>query len=219
MEKDYRHKGLELTPSIFAELLIKFYDGKQFDRRTAVSSILDYHIQNGGIVKKGKDIVAVFKKATSNLKDYGIQNVGYGTWRLNYIEKETTIVEPKKPVEYSFIVDKEIGEGQNAVYLYYYDAYKELAELKDLQSWECKIGRTDVEPIQRIMGQAGTCYPEFPHIALVMYCEDSSQLELAIHSILKVQKKNIESAPGKEWFITSPQEIEEIYFMIMKHPL
>lgn len=216
MENDYKYKGVELTPSVFAELLIKFYDGKQFDRQTAISFILDYHTRNGGVLKKGKNVVTVFKKATSNLKDYGIQNVGYGTWRLNYIEKETTIVETLKPIEYSYTVDKEIGEGQNSVYLYYYDAYKKLAELKGLQSWECKIGRTDVEPLQRIMGQAGTCYPEFPHIALVMYCEDSSQLELAIHSILKVKKKHIESAPGKEWFITSPHEIEELYTMIMK---
>jgi hypothetical protein len=44
MENDYKYKGAELTPSIFAELLIKFYDGTQFDRQTAVLSILDYHI-------------------------------------------------------------------------------------------------------------------------------------------------------------------------------
>jgi hypothetical protein len=86
-----------------------------------------------------------------------------------------------------------------------------------MQSWECKIGRTDVEPIQRIMGQAGTCYPEFPHIALIIHCEDSSQLEMAFHSILKVRRKYIKSAPGKEWFMTSPQEIEDIYSLIMKH--
>ena len=86
-----------------------------------------------------------------------------------------------------------------------------------MQSWECKIGRTDVEPIQRIMGQAGTCYPEIPHIALVIYCEDSFQLEMAFHSILKVQKKYIKSAPGKEWFMTSPRKIEDIYSLIMRH--
>ncbi len=81
MENDYKYKGVELTPSIFAELLIKFYDGTQFDRQTAVLSILDYHTQNGGVMKSGKNIIAVFKKAASNLKDYGMQNVGYGIWR------------------------------------------------------------------------------------------------------------------------------------------
>jgi len=219
MEEEYTYKGLELTPNVFVDLLIRFFDGKQFDRQTAISVITSYHKQHGGVVKDGKSVVPVFKKATLKMKDCGIQNVGYGTWKLNFREKKTTIIESQIKTEYSYSVDKVLGEGNNSVYLYYYDAYKELAEMKGMQSWECKIGRTDVEPLQRIIGQAGTCYPEFPHIALVMHCEDSSQLELAIHSILKVQKKNIESAPGKEWFITSPQEIEEIYFMIMKHPL
>ena len=217
MEIEYKYKGVELTPSVFAELLIQKFDGKQFDRQTAISVILDYHTQHGGVLKNGKSLVAVFKKAAQNLRDCGIQNIGYGTWRLNYKEKDVSIVEPQKIYENSYTIDKEIGEGNNAVYLYYYDAYKKLAELKGMQSWECKIGRTDVEPIQRIMGQAGTCYPEIPHIALVIYCEDSFQLEMAFHSILKVQKKYIKSAPGKEWFMTSPRKIEDIYSLIMRH--
>ena len=216
MEEEYKYKGVELTPNVFSDLLITLFDGKQFDRRTAVSIIIDYHKQHGGVVKPGKNVVSVFKKASQSLHDCGIQNVGYGTWRLNYKEKNTTIIESQIKEVTSYSVDKELGEGSNSVYLYYYDAYKELAELKGIKTWECKIGRTDVEPIQRILGQAGTCYPEMPHIALIMYCDDSLQLEMALHSILKVQKKNIESAPGKEWFLTSPQEIEEMYSMIMK---
>lgn len=216
MEEEYKYKGLELTPSVFADLLIQFFDGTQFDRRTAISDITNHHKTFGGVLKEDKNAISVFKHATRILKDCGIQNVGYGMWRLNYKKKELTIIEPQMKEDISYTIEKELGKGKKSVYLYYYNAYKELARIKGMHSWECKIGRTDVEPIQRIMGQAGTCYPELPHIALVMYCDDSSQLELAIHSILKVQKKNITSAPGKEWFITSPQEIEEMYFMIMK---
>ena len=110
--------------------------------------------------------------------------------------------------------DKELGVGNSSVYVYYYDSYKDLAILKGLQSWQCKVGRSDVEPLQRIIGQAGTCYPEFPHVALVIYCDDSAQMETALHAILKLQKKHIESAPGTEWFMTSPEEIEKLYHVL-----
>ena len=79
------------------------------------------------------------------------------------------------------------------------------------QIWECKIGRTDVDPISRIFSQAGTCYPEFPHIALIIYCDDSSLLEKTLHNILKLNNKCFTESPGKEWFLTSPDEIERLY--------
>ena len=71
--------------------------------------------------------------------------------------------------------------------------------------------------LQRIIGQAGTCYPEFPHVALVIYCDDSAQMETALHAILKLQKKHIESAPGTEWFMTSPEEIEKLYHVLFEN--
>ena len=81
--------------------------------------------------------------------------------------------------------------------------------------WECKIGRTDKDPLQRIFGQAGTCYPELPHIALIIKCSNSLQLEAALHNILKLRNRWIENAPGTEWFLTSPAEIESVYHIIV----
>ena len=89
------------------------------------------------------------------------------------------------------------------------------AEICGHSSWECKIGRTDKDPLQRIFGQAGTCYPEPPHIALIMKCSNSLQLESALHNILKLRNRWIENAPGTEWFLTSPGEVESFYHMIV----
>lgn len=159
--------------------------------------------------------ISVFKKATQRLKDCGIENVGYGIWKLLYKEKVIEVVVPtKEPDNVSFKADVTIGSGKASVYVYYYDSYKELAELKGKDVWECKIGRTDVDPIGRIVSQAGTCYPELPHIALIINCDDSSALEIALHSALKFQNKWLEDAPGTEWFLTSPQEIKRIYSML-----
>ncbi|MCH3923261.1 GIY-YIG nuclease family protein [Limosilactobacillus sp.] len=102
----------------------------------------------------------------------------------------------------------------DAVYLYYYDKYKELAELKGQHVWECKIGRTETDPISRVLGQAGTCYPELPHIALILNCDNSSLMEKALHSILKVKGRWLSDSPGKEWFITSPEEVENLYLFM-----
>lgn len=211
----YKYKGIELTPAIFSELLIQLFDGTQFSRQDAIDAIIKYHQENGGTLNK-PSYVSAFKKATQNLKDTGIENVGYGIWKLNYqIDSTEVVVSQKTSSEISVHADLEIGSGNASVYVYYYDSYRELAIIKGSRSWECKIGRTDVDPIGRIVGQAGTCYPELPHIALIIYCDDSSLLEKALHNILKLKNRWLENSPGKEWYITSPNEIEEIYKSIV----
>lgn len=212
---DYQYKGMKLTPAVFQELLIQLFDGKQFSRRDAIETIILYHVEHGGVNDKAS-YVATFKKATQNLKKSGIKNVGYGVWRLSYEKKSVEIVSVEKKTEsINFVADKELGSGEKAVYVYYYEGYKKLAELQGKNVWECKIGRTDDNPISRIINQAGTCYPELPHIAVIFYCDDSSLLEKTFHSILKMKNKWLSDAPGAEWFITSPDEIERIYYMIM----
>ena len=213
---DYKYIGLELTPAIFSDLLIQLFDGKQFNRQDALDRITKYHLENGGVLNKSS-YISVFKKAAQRLKNSGIENVGYGVWKLCYEKKSVeVIISENKSDTVVFSADKEIGSGHNSVYVYYYDRYKELANLKGQEIWECKIGRTDVDPISRIVGQSGTCYPELPHIALIIYCDDSSLLEKALHSILKVKNRWLSNSPGKEWFLTSPEEIESIYLSIIE---
>ena len=56
---EYKYAGIELTPNVFAELLILLFDGKQFKRTTAIEVITKYHHDGGGILGK-KEYVAVF---------------------------------------------------------------------------------------------------------------------------------------------------------------
>ena len=214
---EYIYNGLELTPAVFRALLIQFFDGKQFSRQDALEKITKYHVENGGLLKKSS-YVPVFKKAVQLLKNNEIENVGYGIWKLCYQKDLAEIIIPKKKSDsMNYFADKEIGSGKFAVYVYYYDSYKELAGLKGETAWACKIGRTDVDPIARIFSQAGTCYPELPHLALIIYCDDSSLLEKILHNILKIKNRWISNSPGKEWFITSPEEIESIYTSVIEH--
>jgi hypothetical protein len=76
--------------------------------------------------------------------------------------------------------------------------------------WPCKIGRTDRDPLQRVLSQASTALPEKPHISLIVKTDVASHLEAALHGILTVRNRRIDSAPGTEWFLTSPDEVLEI---------
>lgn len=206
-------------PTIFRELLVEQFDGKIFSRQSAIRIIADYHLQNGGIIEDERDLVGVFKRATQVMQkqNMGLVNKGYGTWELHYKKQEQQIVkESYEMVEKNYNVDEIIGSGDRAVYVYYFDSYAEKNALKGNSTWECKIGRNDNNPIQRILGQVGTCFPELPHIALIIKCDDSVTLEAALHSVLKVQGKWISKAPGNEWFMTNPKEIKELYYRVIK---
>lgn len=210
---EYKYFGLELTPSIFKELLIQLFDGEQFDRNYAINTIVNYHVDNGGNATHSTYAPA-FKRACQALKGNGIENVGYGIWRLLYEKQEVKTVHTGVTKEKEYLSDKYLGHGDYAIYVYYYDKYKDFANLSGNNVWECKVGRTDVCPINRIFSQTGTCYPECPHLALVIYCDDSVLLEKTLHDILKMKNRWIANAPGNEWFITSPEEIEQIYYAI-----
>lgn len=217
--EDYEFCGVPLTPVIFGKLLIQLFDGKRFERQAAISEVVAYHRENGGIVKKGRNPIDTFKKATLDLrkKDIGFINKGYGVWELHYHEPELVevVTDSSEVEEVMYSVDEILGTGPNAVYVYYYDVYCEFARIKGEVVWPCKIGRTDCDPIQRIIGQAGTCYPELPHVALIIYCDDSNALETAFHNIMKVKGRWMADAPGKEWFMTSPDELKAIYTSVL----
>ncbi len=106
------------------------------------------------------------------------------------------------------------GSGKSSVYLYYYPQYRESAESKGEKVWKCKIGRTiHGKADTRIRSQA-TGLPEIPKIGLHIKTDKPKEIERSIHSILKGRGKHIEEAPGSEWFLTSPSEVEEIYKFI-----
>ena len=74
----------------------------------------------------------------------------------------------------------------------------------------CKIGRTDRDPVARVLAQAATALPERPHIALVIRTSFALAWEAALHGVLTLRGRRIEDAPGAEWFLTSPDEVYEL---------
>lgn len=92
-----------------------------------------------------------------------------------------------------------IGSGSESVYVYYFPSQEADS------SWPCKIGRAKGDPIKRIRMQQASMQ-EQPIVALVIKTNDSGALESLIHSSLKKA-----SSFGREWFVTSPTEVEQIF--------
>jgi T5orf172 domain len=107
------------------------------------------------------------------------------------------------------VINREIGNGPESVYVYYHDAYADQARLNGSSVWECKVGSTVGEPDARVIGQGAlTAFPRPPIIGLVIRTEDGRNLERALHSALTLVGRRVEGGGGSEWFMTSPEQIE-----------
>jgi len=107
-------------------------------------------------------------------------------------------------------IEKEIGDGEDYVYVYYNPNDKKLALLEGRERWECKIGFSSTDPIQRIIDQGiQTSISQEPIIGLLVRTENGYYTEAMLHKCL-YQYKIRASGVGDEWFMTSPNEVENI---------
>ena len=160
------------------------------------------HIERGGLSTIRSER-GVYQEALKYLKREGkITMPSKGYWNIHH-----PVFDKNDEVESNII-----GEGKGTVYLYYYPSHKERAKSSKSPVWECKIGKTDGDPYERVRDQIDkkTGLPEEPQIGLIIKTDDPLAIERAIQSVLKAQGRQ-KDAPGKEWFITSPYEVEYIY--------
>ena len=108
----------------------------------------------------------------------------------------------------------EHGSGDESVYLYCFETYREIAKHKKEACFPCKIGRSSVDPVSRVLSQASTALPEYPTIIRLYRTSESRSLEAIIHGTLTLRGKYLETSPGTEWFLPSPEEVDEIFFRI-----
>ncbi len=213
----YKYENIELMPEIFAELLLQLFPNKQFKRQEAIDKIIKYHLFNGGTCDK-KTYIDAFKCATLMLrkKGYDVTNPSYGIWRIGdvsdgFVSYRDAIAMKSNSLTEVIDTQEEIGNGDEAVYVYYYPVYKKYALMHRQKCWYCKVGMTTKTVWDRIYPQSSTGFPEEPVVALIIRCFDAHKWEQTIHNILKMKNKWIKNAPGKEWFITSPSEVKSIY--------
>ncbi|MGA2553425.1 MAG: hypothetical protein ABSF20_01410 [Smithella sp.] len=177
--EDYKFKNLPIAPIIIETIIIELFNGKTIKRDEIINRTLDYHITNGGLPPDAQDFSRSVKKALSNMSKKGwALNRSYGYWEINKTDSPVTIEEEANDeIEVNNIPTHSIyGKGKYAIYFYYYPNYRKLSELQGEKVWQCKIGRTDGDPLIRILSQASTALPEKPIIEFIIKTEDSSLL-------------------------------------------
>jgi hypothetical protein len=76
-----------------------------------------------------------------------------------------------------------------------------------------KIGKTEVDTVQRVIAQIGTSTPDKPVLLLEIRTHDHHSLERAVHSILEHRGCKV-TGGGGEWFKTTREDVIGIYRFI-----
>ncbi len=94
----------------------------------------------------------------------------------------------------------EVGSGEKAVYAYGYRCAPD----------RLKIGRSDVDVVRRVAQQIATGTPDKPSLFLVVRTDNARALEMLLHGTLQLRGRKILGG-GDEWYVTSRQELIQIY--------
>ena len=210
-----------LTIEIPRQLILERFIGQPcVPRSEIINHVEEVHCRD--VRKLSENEKQIVNDALISLRDKGLaDNPKRGYWSFlttDGSEASKMIKKPQRQVDTSGVKniapERTIGSGKSSVYLYYYPQYRESAESKGEKVWKCKIGMTiHGEPQIRIREQA-TGLPEIPRNGLHIKTDRHEKIERIIHDILKVRGRYVEDAPGTEWFLTSPSEVEEIYNFI-----
>ena len=219
--------GLPFVRPIVRQIIEELFQSQaQWKSTDLTDRVIQIHRERGGISPTNSS--SVIKRVLQCLRDEGIIIApGQGWWRrvtssisandspsheLTQIPP-TNAVEDEEPIEVLIKAEKELGSGDECVYLYFNPNDRKLAELEGREVWECKIGRTGSnDAVNRILNQGiRTALSRTPLIGLVVRTDDSIALESILHASLRLAGAEVPDSPGTEWFLTSPRRIEAWY--------
>ena len=212
MNDQYKYVEESLTPNMAQELIQELFAGQTVQKQEIVRFVDATHQDRGGLPSKAKRGHPV-TRALSKMKKVGlVENPSQGFWSISLSTNDDSIDSERNNLDSENVEpEKIIGSGKQSVYLYYYSAYKRLAEFQSEEVWACKIGKARNDPVSRILSQTRTALPEYPKVGLIIKTDNLSLMETTIQNILRLQGKQKQDAPGNEWFITSPSEVEQVY--------
>ena len=213
MNNQYDFFEKPLTPSRAEKLITELFAGQTVQKQEMMCIVDETHHERGGRPSKARFHHPVTMALSKMKRERHAENPRQGVWFISSSSQDDESVDDESLNSEEVNLDSErtVGSGENSVYLYYFPAYKRLAELQGEQVWPCKIGKTRYDAISRISAQTRTALPEYPKIGLVIKTDEVRLMETTIQNIMKLQGKQKSDAPGTEWFITSPSEVEQVY--------
>jgi len=212
-----------LTIGISRDLILQRFIGQnRIPTREIVAHVEMVHCESIGELTSNEKMIV--SDALNSLRKKGLaDNPERGYWSFQDQNQSNTdsiattnFIHTSNKMRANSDLDPErtIGSGRSSVYLYYYQKYRESAESKGEKVWECKIGMTIHGVADGRIKEQTTGLPEVPKIGLHIKTDKHEKIERILHDILKARGKYIDAAPGREWFLTSPSEVEEIYKFI-----
>ena len=191
-------------------------------RSEIVQAVKDEWVRVSGRPFKA-NVVAKVKKALSEAQAAGTVNAeeAKGWWRASDPESSKQSVADQATGSTPDLSDLDeletneiesehtVGAGDQFIYAYYIPVYRELFEAQGSSRWPIKIGKS-IDAKQRLNTHA-TALPDAPTVAVLIKTSDAANLERLLHLTLRVRGREYDGTGGSEWFVTSPQEILEIY--------
>lgn len=109
-----------------------------------------------------------------------------------------------------------MGDGPEEVYAYTFPSLVELAHFKRQNFYPMKIGCTadkDVGTFNRVRSQIfeDAAYPEKVKLLCILRCADGRAVEAAVHRHLNDADRRLQSAVGREWFLSNTEEIRQLF--------
>ena len=208
MNNQYEYAEKSLTPRIAQHLIIELFTGRTVQKQEIMRIVDETHRERGGLSPRAKFKNPVTLALYNMTREGLVENPSQGYCLILSTTQEDDSMDPEPG---NLEPEKIIGSGKQSVYLYYYPAYQRLAELQGEERWGCKIGKAKNDPLIRISSQTRTALPEYPTVGLIIKTDEFALMETTIQNILKLQGKHIQNAPGTEWFLTSPSEVETVY--------
>ena len=203
-------KGITLTePFVKAWLLKLMVVGRKYDVNELFEIVTAAHVDSGGLASTAKHRKQQIKSSLSKLKTEGlVENPEFGYWVMRSND-DVTYRPTEKDVEEATLQTAEIvvGEGNQFVYGWYLPAYKRLAEIEGNRLWPMKVGRTADIPEKRMLFQA----PEKPKLGFLLRTDSARHWENHFHGHLHLKGQHVPEAVGTEWFMTSPEDLYEIW--------
>jgi hypothetical protein len=198
---------LPLIPSVAQDIIWRDLYGKTLKRIDIIKYVVSESSKVGMVIgKQSPD--KVVKKALRSLAEVGNATKlkhGTGWWQIGQKDIQSTHETEQKSES-----NQNIAPICSCLYVYYYETYKKLATLQNHKHWRCKIGKASNSAACRVAEQCGTGTPEKPVVALEWLSHDCDSLEKAVHAVLRARGRWLDDTNGKEWFLTNPQEVEEI---------
>lgn len=211
MNNQYEYFEKPLTPGIAKKLIQELFAGQTVQKQEIMRIVEETHQERGGLPSQAQYNNPVTLALYNMRREGEANNPGKSdNWLIPSSTQNDDSVDPE-PNNLDLEPEKIIGFGKQSVYLYYFPTYRRLAELEGEEVWACKIGRAKNDPLIRISAQTRTALPEYPKVGLIIKTGEFVLMEKTLQGILKLQGKHKQDAPGTEWFITSPSEVEQIY--------